>query len=382
MKRKAALFLCLACILFIPALTGCGAGRAEQEESVPEVSLDDQEQTSGMYPRDLLRGELLAFTNWIDNEDNYGNYGFLLSEYSDPREADLNQIFYTGAGMETEPLGDSEEQEYLRITGLPEITTDITRLSTEQINGFLGKKLGLSLDEMTSSLDWVYLEDTDVWVHEHGDTNYTPFTCVSGREIRKGVYELDCVPGGWESGYSSYLPSRLTLERSGDDYRVLSNVYDESLQYSKDVWKIEDQSFDVDLGGDWGEATFVSYGPNTIVYSTQDVSFALEKNGHVVYEFPNVMEGGFRSQEIFLDILAVSFQDYSGDGEKDVIVICEYAPMITTASGGTLKEVRLYRNMGDSFRLDRDKMDWLQVNDYCNTIEQVMEHVNEAAANE
>ena len=163
---------------------------------------------------------------------------------------------------------------------------------------------------------------------------------------------------------------------------MLSNVYDESLQYSKDVWKIEDQSFDVDLGGDWGEATFVSYGPNTIVYSTQDVSFALEKNGHVVYEFPNVMEGGFRSQEIFLDILAVSFQDYSGDGEKDVIVICEYAPMITTASGGTLKEVRLYRNMGDSFRLDRDKMDWLQVNDYCNTIEQVMEHVNEAAANE
>ena len=109
MKRKAALLLCLACILFIPALTGCGAGRAEQEESVPEVSLDDQEQTSGMYPRDLLRGELLAFTNWIDNEDNYGNYGFLLSEYTDPREADLNQIFYTGAGMETEPLGASEK---------------------------------------------------------------------------------------------------------------------------------------------------------------------------------------------------------------------------------------------------------------------------------
>ena len=354
----------------------------EEDAEAEEGTADWEQKESASYPRELQRGELQAFTNWIDQEDNSGNYGLLLSEYTNPKNADLNQIFYTGAGMESEPLTDSEKQAYLKLTGLSEISTDMTRLTTGQINGFLEEKLGCTLDEMTGPFDWTYLEETDAWVHQHGDTNYTPFTCVGGQETEKGIYELECVPGGWESGVSVCPPSRLTLARHGDGYRVLSNVYDESIQDSRDIWKIDDQSFDVDLGGSWGQVTFTSYAPNTSVYSTQDVSFALVKNGETVYEFPDVMEENFRSRETFLNILAISFQDYNGDGEKDVIVICEYAPMVNTASGGTLKEVRLYRNMGDSFQLDRDKMDWLQVNDYCNTIDQVMEHVQEAAANE
>ena len=354
----------------------------EEDAEAEEGTADWEQKESASYPRELQRGELQAFMNWIDQEDNSGNYGLLLSEYTNPKNADLNQIFYTGAGMESEPLTDSEKQAYLKLTGLSEISTDMTRLTTGQINGFLEEKLGCTLDEMTGPFDWTYLEETDAWVHQHGDTNYTPFTCVGGQETEKGIYELECVPGGWESGVSVCPPSRLTLARHGDGYRVLSNVYDESIQDSRDIWKIDDQSFDVDLGGSWGQVTFTSYAPNTSVYSTQDVSFALVKNGETVYEFPDVMEENFRSRETFLNILAISFQDYNGDGEKDVIVICEYAPMVNTASGGTLKEVRLYRNMGDSFQLDRDKMDWLQVNDYCNTIDQVMEHVQEAAANE
>ena len=410
--RKIVSFLASFGMCLALALAGCGRdeGPASQEINTEEEQLEGGRQETETqegepqgaqgqgktdtadsgggrqenvsYPRELQRGELKAFTNWIDKEDNYGNYGLLLSEYTDPKAADLNQIFYTGAGMETEPLTEGEKQAYLKITGQPEIYTDMTRLTTSQINDFLESRLGYTLDEMTGSLDWTYLEETDVWVHQHGDTNYTPFTCVGGREIQKGVYELECVQGDGQSDPSIYPPCRLTLTRHGDSYRVLSNVYDESIQYSKDVWKMEEQSFDVDLGGSWGQVTFTSYGPNTSVYSTQDVSFALVKDGSVVYEFPDVMDGNFRSHETFLNILAVSFQDYSGDGEKDVIVICEYAPLITTASGGTLKEVRLYRNLGDSFQLDRDKMDWLQVNDYCNTIDQVMEHVKEAAADE
>ena len=354
----------------------------EKDTETGENTEDWEQKESASYPRKLQRGELQAFTNWIDQEDNSGNYGLLLSEYTDPKDADLNQIFYTGAGMESESLTDSEKQAYLKLTGLSEIYTDMTRLTTGQINDFLEEKLGCTLDEMTAPFNWTYLEETDAWVNQHGDTNYTLFTCVGGQETEKGIYELECVPGGWENGVSVCPPSRLTLARHGDGYRVLSNVYDESIQDSKDIWKIDDQSFDTDLGGSCGQVTFTSYAPNTNVYSTQDVSFALVKNGETVYEFPNVMEGNFRSRETFLKILAISFQDYNGDGEKDVIVICEYAPIVNTASGGTLKEVRLYRNMGDNFQLDRDKMDWLQVNDYCNTIDQVMEHVKEAAANE
>ena len=379
---------------------GCGREElpelpdVEEEQNAGEQDAGEQngeeqtagEQTAGeqnaVYPRELQRGELKAFTDWIDTADDRANYGFLLSEYEDPRELDLNQLLYTGAGMETPSLTEDERQAYLEITGQPEIYTDVVRLTTEQIDGFLEQKTGYALDEMTGPFDWTYLEETDAWVHQHGDTNYMPFTCVRGWETEKGSFELECVPGDGQLTPDLYPSCRLRLARHGDDYRVLSNAFDGSIVYSRDIWKIEDQSFEVDLGGSWGQAVFTSYAPDTAVYSTQDVSFALVKNGETIYEFPDVMEDNFRSRETFLGILAVSFQDYDGDGEKDVIVICEYAPLVTTASGGTLKEVRLYRNLGDSFQLDRDKMDWLQGNDYCNTVAQVLEHVNEARADE
>ena len=204
MKKRGWKFLCLLCILPALLIQGCGSGdekRQEPEGGAGQETMDEPsggagetreeeqssdqnsensdsgegEKTAAGYPRELLRGELLAFTNWINQGDNYGNYGFLLSEYTDPADADLNQILYTGAGMESQPLTSEEQQAYLKATGLPEISTDITRLTTSQINEFLERKLGLSMKDMRGDFDWVYLENTDAWVHEHGDTNYTPF---------------------------------------------------------------------------------------------------------------------------------------------------------------------------------------------------------------
>ncbi len=86
-----------------------GAGETREEEQSPDQNSENSdsgegEKTAAGYPRELLRGELLAFTNWINQGDNYGNYGFLLSEYTDPADADLNQILYTGAGPTIRPL--------------------------------------------------------------------------------------------------------------------------------------------------------------------------------------------------------------------------------------------------------------------------------------
>lgn len=142
----------------------------------------------------MTTAELQKFTDWINEGDNGGNYGFLLSDYRDPKDADLGEIFYSGAGMATEPLTAAEQQEYLKISGREDIETDCVRLTTEQINRVLTKRLGCTLDEMSQELPWFYLEKAKVWVTEHGDTNYVNFTCVSGRELSAGVYELDCVP--------------------------------------------------------------------------------------------------------------------------------------------------------------------------------------------
>lgn len=326
--------------------------------------------------RDLTTAELQKFTDWINEGDNGGNYGFLLSDYRDPKDADLGEIFYSGAGMATEPLTAAERQEYLKISGREDIETDCVRLTTEQINRVLTKRLGCTLDEMSQELPWFYLEKAKVWVTEHGDTNYVNFTCVSGRELSAGVYELDCVPG--DENYRPYVHScHLTLQAEGEDYRILSNVFDDSLTYSKSIYQIDNQSFKVDLGGSWGEVIFTSYAPGQTMYGNQDVSFSLVQDNAEIYDFPGITENGYRDPLLFQEVLAVSFQDYDGDGQKDVIIICSYDDLYGEPGNRISNEVRLYQNMGYSFRLDSERMDWLNANGFHNNIDEVMAHVKD-----
>ena len=396
MKRKTYMLLWSLCAVI--ALGSCGtskksdAGNAGAAESGTEQATDMGEASGNAGTsdkaeaaatgqeaedaRELTTTELQEFTDWINEGDNGGNYGFLLSDYRDPKDADLGEIFYSGAGVATEPLTDAERQEYLEVSGQAEIYTDCIKLTTEQINGVLTKKLGCTLDEMSQKMPWFYLEQAKVWVTEHGDTNYVNFTCVSGRELSEGVYELDCVPG--DESYRPYVhSSHLTLQADAGDYRILSNVFDDSLTYSKSIYRIDNQSFKVDLGGSWGEVIFTSYAPGRSMYGNEDVSFSLVQDNAEIYDFPGVTEDGYRDSLRFQEVLAVSFQDYDGDGQKDVIIICRYDDIYGEEGKSSVNEVRLYRNMGYSFRLDSDRMDWLNANGFHNNIDEVMAHVKD-----
>ena len=347
-----------------------GAGEAAAGSEGIESTADSAEV------RELTAAELQEFTDWINEGDNGGNYGFLLSDYRNPKDADLGEIFYSGAGIATDPLTEAEQQEYLKISGREDIETDCVRLTTEQINRVLTKRLGCTLDEMNQELPWFYLEKAKVWVTEHGDTNYVNFTCVSGRELSAGVYELDCVPG--DENYRPYVHScHLTLQAEGEDYRILSNVFDDSLTYSRSIYRIDNQSFKVDLGGSWGEVIFTSYAPGKTMYGNQDVSFSLVQDNAEIYDFPGITENGYRDPLLFQEVLAVSFQDYDGDGQKDVIIICSYDDLYGEPGNRISNEVRLYRNMGYSFRLDSERMDWLNANGYNRNIDEVMAHVKD-----
>lgn len=377
MKMIGKMFLLLACgILW---MSGCGRQEEDErgtqvQEPVQEESVAEKEETS--FPRELTKEELREFTAWINTGNNYGNYGFLLSEYENPRDMDLNELFYTGAGMECERLSPEEQTAYLEATGQAEIYTDCTRLTSEQINDFLEQRLGLSYEDMTHPLDWVYLPEQDIYVHEHGDTNYMNFTCVSGRQTGDGIYELDCVSG--DDVYTPYPPSRFTLKKTASDYAPVSNIYTEGITYSMDIWKIEDQCFDVDLEG-WGTVTFASYGQDQSSYGYKDAVFRLEKDGETLYQFPFVMAENYRMEERFRRILAVSFQDYNKDGDKDVILIAEYESVSNRDGESSFPEVRLYENRPDEqeFVLDVDRMDMLNGNQWNHTVSEVMDHMNE-----
>ena len=363
MKRKMNALIWSLCA--VVALGGCAVSKKSDTGNADMVMKDDAGETvdpadtaetfseaagstntaDTSDARDLTTAELQKFTDWINEGDNGGNYGFLLSDYGDPKDADLGEIFYSGAGMATEPLTAAERQEYLKISGREDIETDCVRLTTEQINHVLTKRLGCTLDEMSRELPWFYLEKAKVWVTEHGDTNYVNFTCVSGRELSAGVYELDCVPG--DENYRPYVHScHLTLQADGEDYRILSNVFDDSLTYSRAIYRIDNQSFKVDLGGSWGEVIFTSYAPGQTMYGNQDVSFSLVQDNAEIYDFPGITENGYRDPLLFQEVLAVSFQDYDGDGQKDVIIICSYDDLYGEPGNRISNEVRLYQNMG------------------------------------
>ena len=147
-----------------------GAGEAAAGSEGTENAAD------GAEVRELTAAELQKFSDWINEGDNGGNYGFLLSDYRKPKDADLGEIFYSGAGIATDPLTEAEQQEYLKISGREDIETDCVRLTTEQINRVLTKRLGCTLDEMSQELPWFYLEKAKVWVTVGGGQASDPLS--------------------------------------------------------------------------------------------------------------------------------------------------------------------------------------------------------------
>lgn len=180
--------------------------------------------------RQLTEDELRGFEEYLNRIDNYG---FLMSDYQSPEYINLNEVFYSGAGLEQPPLTEEERDMYLKTIGQPELYTDLVRLGTEQMDGFLTEKTGLTLDQMKSGLGWIYLAPFDRYYSEHGDTNMRSFFCPAG-EVEGGIYRIRCL----SDGYSQFnLESIVTLKKVSSGYQFLSNeiIWDYLGAYKEDA---------------------------------------------------------------------------------------------------------------------------------------------------
>lgn len=191
--KKKSISVLLLCAFCAAVLSGCGTRTAETQknntaETAETVALTEQ--------------ELAQWTNYVNSRENNA---FLLSYYDEPKQIDLDELFYTGCGLDMEELTDKEVQKYLEQAEMDEIYTDVTRITGKQVASVLKLRLGLTMEDMEQPLEWCYLADSDAYVMQHGDSNSQNFTCIAGNRTGNRVV-LDCLSQMTE------LICRVTLE--------------------------------------------------------------------------------------------------------------------------------------------------------------------------
>jgi hypothetical protein len=187
-------------------LMACGVNESTNTEESPNTSENVQLEVESEYdeaaqsgdeeslPRELIQAELADYNAYL-REVNC--YGFLLSSYDDVRNVNLDEVFYSGAGISEQP-GEEEIQAYLQAAGQDEVYTDIFYIPAAKIDELLLEKTGYSLQDMKDAgneLNMIYLEEYDAYFTEAGDTNYMPVECTYGTKNADGTVTLECQAG-------------------------------------------------------------------------------------------------------------------------------------------------------------------------------------------
>lgn len=177
-----------------------------------------------LWPDAQIPGELPApetvsaeawWTAYLSLRDNNG---FLCSEYERPQDADLAEIFYTGAGLpDASNLTAELKAAYEKAVGL-EIQTDMTWVDGAMADAFLQNKCGTALKYHLKGLQhWTYLPESDVYLFQHGDTHYrliTVLKAIQTKDTATVTYTREDAPETWT----------VTLNRVDGRWNFVSNL--------------------------------------------------------------------------------------------------------------------------------------------------------------
>ena len=224
-QKKKSISIWVLCVFCAVVLWGCDSSVVEIEKDniidAVEIQKDNVTGTAEMFDSkvvaetvDLTEEELAQWTDYVNSRENNA---FLLSYYDEPKQIDLNELFYTGCGLDMEVLTEEEVQEYLEWAEMDEVYTGFTRITGKQVATVLKSRLGLTMEEMEKPLEWCYLTESDAYVMQHGDTNAQNFKCIAGsRTVNQVVLDYLSVTG---------CISRVTLElpENSEIWRFVSN---------------------------------------------------------------------------------------------------------------------------------------------------------------
>ena len=321
---------------------------APETSETPEVSeIAEAAAGAGKVPqaRKLTAEECREVEKSVNAEDSYG---FLLSVYEKPQDLDAEQVFFIGAGLETEALSEEEREAYLEETGEEE-DVNVFRLSAQQIDDHLQYRAGVSLGDLTRQPGWVYLEDYDAYYISHGDeeTNVCQFE-VTDAAVQGDFYRIHYrvknnsrIVNGWHTPVYEAI-----LKKNGDSFRFCSN----RLWKEKDLLLLPYRSIVTDAGT---ETELCAYSPDDQSGENADVTFCLVSGGDVACNLPGMNAQNIRNGMTFEEVKACDCADYDGDGSKEIVTIAKYRKSDAAAAREDGLEARVYR-FGEDGRPELD----------------------------
>lgn len=188
-QKKKSISTLLFCVFCTTVLFGCGSRAVETQN---DNTADEAETFASEAVAETVALTEQELEQWTDYVNSRENNAFLLTYYEEPKQIDLNELFYTGCGLDMEELTEKEVQEYLEWAEMDEVYTEFTRITGEQVASVLKLRLGLTMEDMERPLEWCYLTDSDAYVMQHGDTNAQNFICIAGSRTGNQVV-LDCL---------------------------------------------------------------------------------------------------------------------------------------------------------------------------------------------
>lgn len=212
MKKK---YVWAVVMLLAMGITACSfgkSGEADEGEFPPEQSSESSNA--------LSENEIIEFNSgFFNSESDTMNNMLLSSEYGEPGEIDLFQLFYNGINRTAGEIS-AEELELLTEKDSSAPYLDIVKIPAEEMENFLQEKLGIGLEETEKKgLDqFHYLEKYDSYYVVAGDTNYERCTVVSGFWESDDTLRLEYTR---ESGEDRW---EVTLRKGKDGYLFVSNV--------------------------------------------------------------------------------------------------------------------------------------------------------------
>jgi len=196
-----------------------GYEESETIKKPTEVEFTEDEETGR-----LSKEQLDYFTEYFNL---HVNNGFLIVEYNDIKEAQLDEgLLYPFISDANNILMDDEEEK--NVYG-DIVEADIYKVTKKQLNEFLVKNTGLTIDEFKQGPELgkdkmhriVYSEKYDAYYMTSAGALGKVEECLSGEKIGN-VYKLE------------FKDSILTLNKEGENFKVVSNIFKISKKTDKE----------------------------------------------------------------------------------------------------------------------------------------------------